>query len=235
MLEQGGACWGTKFSADMSSVNRYITQDVCSCRSRHGQNTVSAFDLSTAYMNRRNHYLVRCDLIHQHTDCRNIRNSIHRPNFMEMYFCDRLAMRLAFSLGYQHVDGHNIILHLLRKIQMTSDDMLNLMKPTMMVMLMGIAVFMVVVVMFMLMGIAVFKVVVVVMFMLMVMVFILMVMTVLMLVVVMNIHAFFFLTVNSHRNVRSGNTAFHRCLFFHMNTRNAKSVKFFDKSFLIGD
>jgi hypothetical protein len=88
--------------------------------------------------------------------------------------------------------------------------------------------------MFMLMVIAVFMVVVVV-FMLMVMVFILMVMTVLMLVVVMNIHAFFFLTVNSHRNVRSGNTAFHRCLFLHMNTRNAKSVKFFDKSFLIGD
>jgi hypothetical protein len=96
-----------------------------------------------------------------------------------------------------------------------------------MFMLMVIAVFMVVVVMFMLMVIAVFMVVVVV--------FMLMVMTVLMLVVVMNIHAFFFLTVNSHRNVRSGNTAFHRCLFLHMDTRNAKSVKFFDKSFLIGD
>jgi hypothetical protein len=161
-----------------------------------------------------------------------------------MDFCHRLTMRFAFGLGYQHIDGHNIILHLLRKIQMTSDDMFNVMKPAMMVMpmvmavLMVMTVFMVMVLMVMVFIVVVLMVVVlmvlVVVFMLMVMVFILMV-VVLMVLVVMNIHAFFFLTVNSHRNVRSGNTAFHRCLFLHMNTRNAKSVKFFDKSFLIGD
>ena len=116
--------------------------------------------MTASHMNRGNDHLIRSNLVHQQADCRDIRNGIHGSHLVEMDLRNRNTVGMALRLRNQAVNCHHILLHLIRNIQMTTDDMLNVMETAVMMMrvasitvLVGVlmAVFMGVLVIFMLM------------------------------------------------------------------------------------
>ena len=117
--------------------------------------------MTASHMNRGNDHLIRSNLIHQQADCRDIRNGIHGSHLVEMNLRNRNTVGMALRLRNQAVNCHHILLHLIRNVQVTADDMLNIMETAVMMMrvasitvLVGVlmAVFMGVLVIFMLMG-----------------------------------------------------------------------------------
>ena len=85
-------------------------------------------------MNRRNNDLFRSNAVHQQTDSRNICNGIHGTDFMEMNLGYRDSVRMALCLSNQTVDCHNILFHLLRKIQMITHNVLDVVEAAMVMM-----------------------------------------------------------------------------------------------------
>lgn len=85
-------------------------------------------------MNRRNNDLFRSNAVHQQTDSRNICNGIHGTDFMEMNLGYRDSVRMALCLSDQTVDCHNILFHLLRKIQMITHNVLDVVEAAMVMM-----------------------------------------------------------------------------------------------------
>ena len=121
---------------------------------------MGAMYLTASHMNRGNDHLIRRNLVHQQADCRDIRNGIHGSHLVEMDLRNRNTVGMALRLRNQAVNCHHILLHLIRNVQMTTDDMLNVMETAVMMMrvasitvLVGVlmAVFMGVLVIFMLM------------------------------------------------------------------------------------
>ena len=117
--------------------------------------------MTASHMNRGNDHLIRSNLVHQQADCRDIRNGIHGSHLVEMDLRNRNAVGMALRLRNQAVNCHHILLHLIRNVQVTADDMLNVMETAVMMMrvasitvLVGVlmAVFMGVLVIFVLMG-----------------------------------------------------------------------------------
>ena len=117
--------------------------------------------MTASHMNRGNDHLIRRNLVHQQADCRDIRNGIHGSHLVEMDLRNRNAVGMALRLRNQAVNCHHILLHLLRNVQVTTDDMLNIMETAVMLMrvasitvLVGVlmAMFMGVLVIFVLMG-----------------------------------------------------------------------------------
>ena len=117
--------------------------------------------MTASHMNRGNDHLIRSNLVHQQADCCDIRNGIHGSHLVEMDLRNRNAVGMALRLRNQAVNCHHILLHLIRKIQMITDNMLNVVETA--VVMMGVtgitvfvgvlmAVFMGVLVIFMLMG-----------------------------------------------------------------------------------
>ena len=117
--------------------------------------------MTASHMNRGNDHLIRSNLVHQQADCCDIRNGIHGSHLVEMNLRNWNTVGMALRLRNQAVNCHHILLHLIRNVQMTTDDMLNVMETA--VMMMGVtgitvfvgvlmAVFMGVLVIFMLMG-----------------------------------------------------------------------------------
>ena len=117
--------------------------------------------MTASHMNRGNDHLIRINLVHQQADCCDIRNGIHGSHLVEMNLRNWNTVGMALRLRNQAVNCHHILLHLIRNVQMTTDDMLNVMETA--VMMMGVtgitvfvgvlmAVFMGVLVIFMLMG-----------------------------------------------------------------------------------
>ena len=85
-------------------------------------------------MNRGNDHLIRSNLVHQQADCRDIRNGIHGSHLVEMDLRNRNAVGMTLRLRNQAVNCHHILLHLIRNVQVTADDMLNVMETAVMMM-----------------------------------------------------------------------------------------------------
>ena len=90
--------------------------------------------LSASHMNRGDDHLIRSNLVHQQTDCRDIRNGIHGSHLVEMDLRNRNAVGMTLRLRNQAVNCHHILLHLIRNVQVTADDMLNVMETAVMMM-----------------------------------------------------------------------------------------------------
>ena len=90
--------------------------------------------MTASHMNRGNDHLIRRNLVHQQADCRDIRNGIHGSHLVEMDLRNRNAVGMALRLRNQAVNCHHILLHLIRNVQMTTDDMLNVMETAVMMM-----------------------------------------------------------------------------------------------------
>ena len=117
--------------------------------------------MTASHMNRRYNDLIRRNVVHQQADRCDVRNGIHGSHLMEVNLRNRNTVGMALRLRNQAVNCHHILLHLLRNVQVTTDDMLNIMETAVMMMrvasitvLVGVlmAVFMGVLVLFMLMG-----------------------------------------------------------------------------------
>ena len=166
-----------------------------------------AVHMPIPYMNRRNDYLIWMDTVHQHRYCCDISNGIHRPNLMKVDIRDRDSMDMALCLSYEIEYSHNIILHILREIEMMAYNMLYIRKPMMLMVM--------VMLMFVLMDVF-------------------MVMLVLMVMVVMMSGAFLF-SVHENGYMRSCNTAFHGFLCRHMDSRNPKAIEIINKTIPVRD
>ena len=90
--------------------------------------------MTASHMNRGNDHLIRSNLVHQQADCRDIRNGIHGSHLVEMNLRNRNTVGMALRLRNQAVNCHHILLHLIRNVQMTTDDMLNVMETAVMMM-----------------------------------------------------------------------------------------------------
>ena len=111
--------------------------------------------MTASHMNRGNDHLIRSNLVHQQADCRDIRNGIHGSHLVEMDLRNRNAVGMALRLRNQAVNCHHILLHLIRNVQMTTDDMLNVMETAVMMMRVTIITVLVGVFMGMLVGVLV--------------------------------------------------------------------------------
>ena len=116
---------------------------------------MGAMYLTASHMNRGNDHLIRSNLVHQQADCRDIRNGIHGSHLVEMDLRNRNTVGMALRLRNQAVNCHHILLHLIRNIQMTTDDMLNVMETAVMMMRVTIITVLVGVFMGMLVGVLV--------------------------------------------------------------------------------
>ena len=90
--------------------------------------------MTASHMNRGNDHLIRSNLVHQQADCRDIRNGIHGSHLVEMDLRNRNAVGMTLRLRNQAVNCHHILLHLIRNVQVTADDMLNVMETAVMMM-----------------------------------------------------------------------------------------------------
>ena len=90
--------------------------------------------MTASHMNRGDDHLIRSNLVHQQADCRDIRNGIHGSHLVEMNLRNRNTVGMALRLRNQAVNCHHILLHLIRNVQMTTDDMLNVMETAVMMM-----------------------------------------------------------------------------------------------------
>ena len=90
--------------------------------------------MTASHMNRGDDHLIRSNLVHQQADCRDIRNGIHGSHLVEMNLRNRNTVGMALRLRNQAVNCHHILLHLIRNVQMTADDMLNVMETAVMMM-----------------------------------------------------------------------------------------------------
>ena len=98
--------------------------------------------MTASHMNRGNDHLIRSNLVHQQADCCDIRNGIHGSHLVEMDLRNRNAVGMALRLRNQAVNCHHILLHLIRKIQMITDNMLNVVETAVVMMgVTGITVF----------------------------------------------------------------------------------------------
>ena len=108
--------------------------------------------MTASHMNRGDDHLIRSNLVHQQADCRDIRNGSH---LVEMNLRNRNTVGMALRLRNQAVNCHHILLHLIRNVQMTTDDMLNVMETAVMMMRVTIITVLVGVFMGMLVGVLV--------------------------------------------------------------------------------
>ena len=90
--------------------------------------------MTASHMNRGDDHLIRSNLVHQQADCRDIRNGIHGSHLVEMNLRNRNTVGMALRLRNQAVNCHHILLHLIRNVQVTADDMLNVMETAVMMM-----------------------------------------------------------------------------------------------------
>ena len=111
--------------------------------------------MTASHMNRGNDHLIRSNLVHQQADCCDIRNGIHGSHLVEMDLRNRNTVGMALRLRNQAVNCHHILLHLIRNVQMTTDDMLNVMETAVMMMRVTIITVLVGVFMGMLVGVLV--------------------------------------------------------------------------------
>ena len=111
--------------------------------------------MTASHMNRGDDHLIRSNLVHQQADCRDIRNGIHGSHLVEMNLRNRNTVGMALRLRNQAVNCHHILLHLIRNVQMTADDMLNVMETAVMMMRVTIITVLVGVFMGMLVGVLV--------------------------------------------------------------------------------
>ena len=111
--------------------------------------------MTASHMNRGNDHLIRSNLVHQQADCRDIRNGIHGSHLVEMDLRNRNAVGMTLRLRNQAVNCHHILLHLIRNVQVTADDMLNVMETAVMMMRVTIITVLVGVFMGMLVGVLV--------------------------------------------------------------------------------
>ena len=98
MLKKSCASRCAEFTFYFAAVDRNIPEDKRSSRSGYRENTVGTLDLATANMYRGDHNLVRAELVHEHTYCRNISDCVHCANFVEMYLVNWNAVGIALSL-----------------------------------------------------------------------------------------------------------------------------------------
>ena len=191
--------------------------------------------MTASHMNRRNDHLIRRNLVHQQADCRDIRNGIHGSHLVEMDLRNRNAVGMALRLRNQAVNCHHILLHLLRNVQVTADDMLNIMETAVVMMRVTSITVFVGVFMGMLVGVLVVVLMGVLMiFMLMEMIVMLMArafMTVLvlmwmivMLMMVMEHLLGFFLPMHPHGHMSSADAALAHGLFAELHTGNPQAV-----------
>ena len=111
--------------------------------------------MTASHMNRGDDHLIRSNLVHQQADCCDIRNGIHGSHLVEMNLRNRNTVGMALRLRNQAVNCHHILLHLIRNVQMTADDMLNVMETAVMMMRVTIITVLVGVFMGMLVGVLV--------------------------------------------------------------------------------
>ena len=111
--------------------------------------------MTASHMHRGNDHLIRRNLVHQQADCRDIRNGIHGSHLVEMNLRNRNTVGMALRLRNQAVNCHHILLHLIRNVQMTADDMLNVMETAVVMMRVTIITVLVGVFMGMLVGVLV--------------------------------------------------------------------------------
>ena len=111
--------------------------------------------MTASHMNRGDDHLIRSNLVHQQADCRDIRNGIHGSHLVEMDLRNRNAVGMTLRLRNQAVNCHHILLHLIRNVQVTADDMLNVMETAVMMMRVTIITVLVGVFMGMLVGVLV--------------------------------------------------------------------------------
>ena len=199
MTKQCSSRRRAKLAADNTAVNRDIFQYICRCRGGNRKDSVCAFDLPAADMDRGDHHFIDCQPFHQHTNGGNVGNRIHRADFMKVDFRYGKSVRMAFRLRDQAVHCHNIFLDFRGKSKVVAYDVLDVVQSAV-----GVVVFM-----------TVFMVVLV---RLMVMVF-----------VMMEVMTFFLFSIYGHNHPRSGDAAFYGRLGFENDTGNAERIQFLYK------
>ena len=95
---------------------------------------MGASDLAAAYMNRGHDHLIGREFFHQHTDCCNIRNRIHRADLVEMDLRNRDTMCMAFRFCQQCINCHHILLNSIGNGEMIPNNTRNIMQPAVLVM-----------------------------------------------------------------------------------------------------
>ena len=184
--------------------------------------------MTASHMNRGNDHLIRRNLVHQQADCRDIRNGIHGSHLVEMDLRNRNAVGMALRLRNQAVNCHHILLHLLRNVQVTADDMLNIMETAVVMMRVTSITVFVGVFMGMLVGVLVvvlMEMIVMLMARAFMTVLVLMWMIV-MLMMVMEHLLGFFLPMHPHGHMSSADAALAHGLFAELHTGNPQAVQF---------
>lgn len=107
--------------------------------------------MTASHMNRRYNDLIRRNVVHQQADRCDVRNGIHGSHLMEVNLRNRNTVSMALCLCDQAVNCHHILFYLLRKIQMITDDVLNVVEAAVVMMVVTVVVMLVSV--FMVMGV----------------------------------------------------------------------------------
>ena len=166
-----------------------------------------AAHLPAPNVDRRDDDLIRRQPIHQQAHRRHVGDGVHRADLVEVDLLHRHAVRAALRLGNQAVDREDIVLHLLRQVQVPAHDMLNIVQAAVLVMV-------------------VLAVVVVMLVRMLMVVFML---------VMMAEHLLGLLfAVDSHRHVRAADAAFDRVLADVLHAGDPQRVQFLYKALRIG-
>lgn len=164
-----------------------------------------AAHLPASNVDRRDDDLIRRQPIHQQAHRRHVGDGVHRADLVEVDLLHRHAVCAALRLGNQAVDREDVVLHLLRQMQVPAHDMLNIVQAAVLVM--------------------VVLAVAVVMRMLMVIL-----MMVFMLVVMVEHLLGLLFAVDSHRHVRAADAAFDRVLADVLHAGDPQRVQFLYKA-----
>ena len=201
--------------------------------------------LSASHMNRGNDDLIRGDAVHQQTSRRDVCNGIHGTHLVEVDLRYRNSVRMTLRLSDQTIDCHNILFHLLWKIQMVAHNVPDVMETAVVMMVCVIMCMLMSMVVIMCMAFVHMLMIVVVVMLLMAVVmnmartFLGTIKIVLILMVVTGLVSFFnavmvvmvvehllrlFLSMHLHAHMGSANTALAHRLLHKLHTRDSQTV-----------
>ena len=157
--------------------------------------------MAAAHVHRGCDHLIRRKALHKHADGGDIRHRIQGSHLMEMNLADGHSVGVAFCLGDQSVDRHDVLLYLLGDLEMPHNDVPDIMEAAVVVMAMFMAMLMIVFLFLMMfMRVPVMR---------LVMVFVVMAVGLFMMMgVKMGVKAFFFLSIYRNPHMGAGDAAF---------------------------
>ena len=121
MPQKRRAGGGAKLPPDGAGVHWDALQQQRRSRGRHRQDAVGAADLTAAHMDRTGNDLLRLEHFHQHTHAYHVRQSVHRPHFMEMNLVNGGPVDPALGIGNGSVDSLGVLPHPVADVQMGED------------------------------------------------------------------------------------------------------------------